>query len=54
MTWEEQVNAVIKGVKSFADEMREQGIHVGIGTGSGVYCANCAEPWPCPQSGRPS
>lgn len=36
------------GRKSFADEMREKGIHVGLG--ANPFCVNCRKPWPCPDS----
>lgn len=29
----------------FAEEMRKQGIHVGLG--AKPYCVTCDEPWPC-------
>jgi hypothetical protein len=38
---------VVGSVESFADAMKEQGIHVGIGTGNNVRCAACGESWPC-------
>ena len=34
--------AVVRGI---ADDMRAQGIHVGIG--SSPRCVTCGEPWPC-------
>lgn len=35
----------VKNVKGFAAEMREKGIHVGLGM-PGV-CVTCDEMWPC-------
>lgn len=37
------------GASSFAEDMRRQGIHVGMG--NPAVCVNCSEPWPCPSQG---
>jgi hypothetical protein len=43
---------LIRGGQSFADEMRAQGIHVGIGRSSGpVLCVVCEVPYPCAAAG---
>lgn len=39
------VEMVQKRVQNFADEMREKGIHVGLG--ATPRCVNCGELWPC-------
>jgi hypothetical protein len=39
------ISSLIEGTKSFADEMREKGIHVGMG--AGPICVTCGEQWPC-------
>lgn len=36
-----------RGIKSFADEMREKGIHVGMGAKGMARCVACGELWPC-------
>lgn len=42
-----------RGVSEFAEDMRVQGIHVGLAWGNltEARCACCGEPWPCPESG---
>jgi hypothetical protein len=44
----EGVNRILEGVRGFAVEMREKGIHVGVG--SPPKCATCAQAWPCDQA----
>jgi hypothetical protein len=39
----------LAGVEGFAAEMREKGIHVGMGESG--QCVTCGEPWPC-EGGR--
>jgi hypothetical protein len=36
---------VLKGISGFADDMRKQGIYVGMG--SDPRCVVDDEPWPC-------
>lgn len=43
---EDHVRAVVGGVESFAQDMRDQGIHVGMGRNP--VCVTCDTPWPCP------
>jgi hypothetical protein len=45
---EAAIRRVASGVQGFADEMREQGIHVGLGKPG--RCVTCGEPWPCAAS----
>lgn len=40
------------GVKGLAAEMKEQGIHIGMGKPG--RCVTCGELWPCPGSGGES
>ncbi len=42
---EETARRIVQGVKSFAEEMREKNIHVGMGRNP--RCVNCGEAWPC-------
>ena len=44
-TSHEQVRRAMEGMKSFAQDMREQGIHVGMG--ANPVCVTCGERWPC-------
>lgn len=39
------VEKVADGVRGFAAEMREKGIHVGLGIPG--RCVTCDEMWPC-------
>lgn len=39
------VEKVTDGVRGFAAEMQEKGIHVGLG--SNPRCVTCGEAWPC-------
>lgn len=41
---------LVRGVEGFAADMREQGIHVGLG--SNPRCVTCGEAWPCAASQR--
>lgn len=41
----EAYTRLAKGVQGFADEMREKGIHVGMGKNPKCVC--CGERWPC-------
>ena len=43
----ELVQRVARGIRSFAEEMRAQGIHVGIGSPPRCVCGNS---WPCKAS----
>lgn len=43
---EAEVQRVAEGVRTFASEMREQGIHVGLG--NPPRCVIC-QTWPCEQ-----
>lgn len=45
MSIEDDVKLVQQRVKSFAEEMREKGIHLGMG--KPAQCVTCGEPWPC-------
>lgn len=45
---EREVRRAVDGVRSFAEEMRERGIHVGLGRPA--RCVTCDEPWPCPHA----
>lgn len=45
---EQLVARAVAGVQSFAQEMRDQGIHVGLGRPG--RCVTCDEPWPCAAS----
>lgn len=40
-----EITRLLGGVQSFADEMREKGIHVGLG--ANPRCVTCGESWPC-------
>ena len=36
------------GYERFRDDMRAQGVHVGLAyTSDNPHCATCDEPWPC-------
>ncbi len=48
MTAAEHIADVQRRVQSFADDMRAQGIHVGLGNPG--RCATCGEMWPCAAS----
>lgn len=48
---EEAVRRAMNGVNGFAADMREQGIHVGLG--KVPRCVTCDEPWPCKASTNP-
>lgn len=39
------ISRIVEGVKSFAQEMHDQGIHVGLGREP--RCVVDGEPWPC-------
>lgn len=41
---------VQRGVRGFVEDMRAQGIHVGVGTGQAAVCATCRLDWPCPDA----
>ena len=47
-----EFNRIQRGVKTFADEMRAKGIHVGMGAKPLARCVCCGEPWPCTASKR--
>lgn len=38
----------VRRVFSFAEELRDQGVHVGLGTKP--RCVTCDEPWPCAEA----
>jgi hypothetical protein len=40
----------MRRLRNFLASLRENGIHVGIG--SPASCATCGVPWPCPHSLR--
>lgn len=37
-------------VDAFAEAMRAEGIHVGVGAPGAARCVVCDEPWPCATS----
>src|SRR5260221_10174665 len=43
----EEVIRLQAGIRGFAAEMREKGIHVGMRHADKVLCVTCDEPWPC-------
>lgn len=43
------LDRIQRGMDGFSAEMREKGIHVGLGT-PGV-CVTCGQAWPCESSG---
>lgn len=48
---EEAVADVAQRVGGFAQDMRDQGIHVGLGPKGVARCVTCGELWPCGASG---
>lgn len=46
----DKVRELVASLESFADNMKAQDIHVGIGTGSDARCVTCGKVWPCPGS----
>lgn len=47
----DEIKRIVGGVQSFAEDMRRQNIHVGLG--SQPHCVTCGEPWPCRASTTP-
>lgn len=45
MSAESEALRLLRGVQNFADDMRAQGIHVGLGRAA--RCVVDDEPWPC-------
>lgn len=43
-----QMQRVTQGARSFAEEMRSKGIHVGLG--AHPRCVTCGTDWPCAAS----
>jgi hypothetical protein len=43
-----------EAIKAFCADMKEQGIHVGLGPTGKARCVTCDQPWPCPDSERQS
>lgn len=43
------VGALRRRFGAFCCEMKQKGIHVGVGSPP-VSCVTCGEPWPCPGS----
>lgn len=39
------ISEKVKAARAFAEEMQEQGIHVGLG--SPPVCVTCGNDWPC-------
>lgn len=40
-----RLDNLLSGIRSFAQDMRDAGIHVGMGRNP--KCVTCGEPWPC-------
>jgi hypothetical protein len=45
----ERITAAVHSVQAFAAELRDQGLHVGLGSPA-PRCVTCGEPWPCTTS----